>query len=56
MVKTRRVKRVRGLSRKKMTSKKRGRGKADELPFLIKTMLNNVSLRNNGTQFMKKVL
>jgi len=54
MVKTRRVKRVRGLSRKKMNSKKRGRGKADELPFLIKTMLNNVSLRNNGTQFYER--
>lgn len=54
MVKTRRVRNVRGLSRKKMNSKKRGRGKADELPFLIKTMLNNVSLRNNGTQFYEK--
>ena len=54
MVKTRRVKRVRGHLRKKMNSKKRGRGKADELPFLIKTMLNNVSLRNNGTQFYEK--
>jgi hypothetical protein len=51
MVKT---KRVRGHLRKKMNSKKRGRGKADELPFLIKTMLNNVSLRNNGTQFYEK--
>jgi hypothetical protein len=51
MVKTRRV---RGHLRKKMNSKKRGRGKADELPFLIKTMLNNVSLRNNGTQFYEK--
>jgi hypothetical protein len=51
MAKTRRI---RGLSRKKMNSKKRGRGKADELPFLIKTMLNNVSLRNNGTQFYEK--
>jgi hypothetical protein len=37
-----------------MNSKKKGRGKADELPFLIKTMLNNVSLRNNGTQFYEK--
>lgn len=54
MAKTRKVKRVRGLSRKKMNSKRRGRGKADELPFLIKTMLNNVSLRNNGTQFYEK--
>ena len=48
------TRRVRGLSRKKMNSKKKGRGKADELPFLIKTMLNNVSLRNNGTQFYEK--
>ena len=54
MAKTRRVKRIRGYLRKKMNSKKRGRGKADELPFLIKTMLNNVSLRNNGTQFYEK--
>lgn len=54
MAKTRKVKRVRGLSRNKMNSKRRGRGKADELPFLIKTMLNNVSLRNNGTQFYEK--
>lgn len=51
MVKTRRV---RGLSRKKIQSKKKGRGKADELPFLIKTMLNNVSLKNNGTEFYEK--
>jgi hypothetical protein len=48
------TRRIRGLSRKKMNSKKKGRGKADELPFLIKTMLNNVSLRNNGTQFYEK--
>jgi hypothetical protein len=54
MVKTRRVRNVRGHLRKKINSKKRGRGKADELPFLIKTMLNNVSLRNNGTQFYEK--
>lgn len=54
MVKTKRVKKTRRVSRKKMNSKKRGRGKADELPFLIKTMLNNVSLRNNGTQFYEK--
>ena len=54
MAKTRKVKKSRIVSRKKMTSKKRGRGKADELPFLIKTMLNNVSLRNNGTQFYEK--
>jgi hypothetical protein len=54
MAKTRRVKKTRRVSRNKMTSKKRARGKADELPFLIKTMLNNVSLRNNGTQFYEK--
>jgi hypothetical protein len=54
MAKTRRVKKSRRVSRKKMNSKRRGRGKADELPFLIKTMLNNVSLRNNGTQFYEK--
>jgi len=54
MAKTRRVRNVRGYLRKKMNSKKRGRGKADELPFLIKTMLNNVSLRNNGTQFYER--
>ena len=51
MVKTRRV---RGLPRKKLKSNKRGRGKADELPFLIKTMLNNVSLKNNGAEFYEK--
>ena len=48
------TRRIRGHLRKKMNSKKRGRGKADELPFLIKTMLNNISLRNNGTQFYEK--
>ena len=51
MVKTRRV---RGRLRKKLKSNKRGRGKADELPFLIKTMLNNVSLKNSGTEFYEK--
>ena len=51
MVKTRRV---RGRLRKKLKSKKRGQGKADELPFLIKTMLNNVSLKNSGTEFYEK--
>ena len=54
MAKSRIVKKSRIVSRNKMTSKKRARGKADELPFLIKTMLNNVSLRNNGTQFYEK--
>ena len=51
MVKTRRVRRH---LRKNLKSNKRGRGKADELPFLIKTMLNNVSLKNNGTEFYEK--
>ena len=51
MVKTRRV---RGRLRKKLKSNRRGRGKADELPFLIKTMLNNVSLKNSGTEFYEK--
>ena len=51
MVKTRRV---RGRLRKKLKSNKHGRGKADELPFLIKTMLNNVSLKNNGAEFYEK--
>jgi chemotaxis protein histidine kinase CheA len=51
MAKTRRVKKTRRVGG---LSKRRGRGKADELPFLIKTMLNNVSLRNNGTQFYEK--
>ena len=51
MVKTRRVRRH---LRKKLKSNKRGRGKADELPFLIKTMLNNVSLKNSGTEFYEK--
>jgi len=54
MKKTRRVKKTGRVSRKKMNSKKRGRGKEHELPFLVKTMLNNVSLRNNGTQFYEK--
>ena len=48
------TRRIRGHLRKKMNSKKRGRGKADELPFLIKTMLNNVNVKNNGTQFYEK--
>ena len=60
MVKTRRVKKprslrslrsVRSLSRKKLNSKKRGRGKEDELPFLVKTMLNNVNVKKNKAQF-----
>ena len=57
MAKTRRVtktRRVRGLPKKKLKSKRRGRGKADELPFLIKTMLNNVNLKKNGAEFYEK--
>ena len=57
MVKTRRVKKTRrvgGLSRKKLNSKKRGRGKAHELPFLVKTMLNNVNVKANNAQFYEK--
>jgi hypothetical protein len=52
MAKTKRVKKTRRVSRKKMNSKKRGRGKADELPFLIKTMLNNVSLDTYNREFV----
>ena len=51
MVKTRRFRR---LSKKKLKSKRRGRGKEDELPFLIKTMLNDVNLKKNGAQFYEK--
>ena len=57
MTKTRRVaktRRVRGLPKKKLNSKRRGRGKVDELPFLIKTMLNNVNLKKNGAEFYEK--
>ena len=57
MAKTRRVtktRRVRGLPKKKLKSKRRGRGKVDELPFLIKTMLNNVNLKKNGAEFYEK--
>ena len=48
------TRRIRGHLKKKTNSKKRGRGKADELPFLIKTMLNKVNVKNNGTQFYEK--
>lgn len=51
MAKTRRFRR---LPTKKLKSKKRGRGKVDELPFLIKTMLNNVNLKKNGAEFYEK--
>lgn len=51
MVKTRRLRRH---SKIKLKSKRRGRGKEDELPFLIKTMLNNVNLKKNGAQFYEK--
>ena len=57
MVKSRRVKKTRrvgGLSRKKLNSKKRGRGKEDELPFLVKTMLNNVNVKANNAEFYEK--
>lgn len=51
MVKTRRF---RGRSGIKLKSNKRGRGNAYELPFLIKTMLNKVSVKNNGAEFYEK--
>ena len=57
MTKTRRVaktRRVRGVPKKNLKSKRRGRGKVDELPFLIKTMLNNVNLKKNGAEFYEK--
>jgi hypothetical protein len=54
MVKTRRVKRSRRVSRKKLNSKKRGRGKVHELPFLVKTMLNNVNVKANNAEFYEK--
>jgi hypothetical protein len=63
MVKTRRVKKsqrvkktrsLRSLSRKKLNSKRRGRGKVHELPFLVKTMLNNVNVKANNAQFYEK--
>jgi predicted nucleic acid-binding Zn-ribbon protein len=57
MVKSRRVKKTRrvgGLSRKKLNSKRRGHGKVHELPFLVKTMLNNVNVKANNAQFYEK--
>ena len=54
MVKTRRVKRSRRVSRKKLNSKRRGRGKVHELPFLVKTMLNNVNVKANNAEFYEK--
>jgi len=54
MVKTRRVKKTRRGSRKKLNSKKRGRGKVHELPFLVKTMLNNVNVKANNAEFYEK--
>ena len=57
MTKTRRVaktRRVRGVPKKNLKSKRRGRGKVDELPFLIKTMLNNVNLKKNRAEFYEK--
>jgi hypothetical protein len=54
MVKTRRVKKTRRVSRKKLNSKRRGRGKVHELPFLVKTMLNNVNVKANNAEFYEK--
>jgi hypothetical protein len=57
MVNSQRVKktrRFRSLSRKKLNSKRRGRGKVHELPFLVKTMLNNVNVKANNAQFYEK--
>jgi len=54
MVKTRRVKRSRRVSRKKLNPKRRGRGKVHELPFLVKTMLNNVNVKANNAEFYEK--
>jgi hypothetical protein len=54
MVKTQRVKKTRRVSRKKLNSKRRGRGKVHELPFLVKTMLNNVNVKANNAQFYEK--
>jgi hypothetical protein len=45
---------VGGLSRKKLNSKRRGHGKVHELPFLVKTMLNNVNVKANNAQFYEK--
>jgi len=52
MVKTRRV--SRRVSRKKLNSKRRARGKVHELPFLVKTMLNNVNVKANNAEFYEK--
>jgi hypothetical protein len=52
--KSRRVKKTRRVSRKKLNSKKRGRGKVHELPFLVKTMLNNVNVKANNAEFYEK--
>jgi len=54
MVKTRRVKKTRRVSRKKLNPKRRGRGKVHELPFLVKTMLNNVNVKANNAEFYEK--
>jgi hypothetical protein len=48
------VKKTRRVSRKKLNSKKRGRGKVHELPFLVKTMLNNVNVKANNAEFYEK--
>ena len=42
--------------RKKQKSKRRGRGKEDEVPFLIKSMLSNVHLKTFGQEFAEPAL
>ena len=44
MARTKKVKQRRNL-RKKQRSRRLGRGKEHELPFLLKTMLNDVHLK-----------
>ena len=42
--------------RKKQKSKRRGRGKEDEVPFLLKSMLSNVHLNTYGQDFTDPAL
>ena len=42
--------------RKKQKSKRRGRGKEDEVPFLLKSMLSNVHLKTYGQEFTDQAL
>ena len=42
--------------RKKQKSKRRGRGKEDEVPFLLKSMLSNVHLKKYGQEFTDPAL